>query len=76
MKIIDDFIIIPAALGSLITGLIISWFTNWGFFKFNWVTVKWIVTVSSILFDTFWLGPWLNGMAAISQAERLLALFK
>jgi len=74
IKLLDDFVVIPAAFGSLITGLLFSWLTDWGFFKFNWMTVKWIVTVGSIIFGTFWLGPWVNGATAISDAERLLSL--
>jgi flagellar biosynthesis protein FliQ len=74
LKLIDDFVIIPAAIGSLITGLLISLLTHWGFFKHHWVTVKWVVTVVAILSGTFLLGPWLNGMEAISATERLAAL--
>ncbi len=70
-KYIDDFVVIPAAIGSLITGLLLSWFTNWGFFAYKWVTIKWIITVVLIIFGTFWLGPWLNGMEAISASELL-----
>jgi hypothetical protein len=74
LKIMDDFVIIPSALGALLTGLLISLFTNWGFFRFTWVTVKWIAAVSLVIIGTFFLGPWLNQMAAISDAERCLAL--
>lgn len=74
VKLIDDFIIIPAALGSLLTGLLYSIFTHWGFFRHRWVTVKWVITVATILFGTFWLGPWLNGLTAISGATGLAAL--
>jgi len=74
IKLLDDFIIIPAAFGSLITGLLICWLTNWGFFKFNWVIFKWISTIAQILFGTFWLGPWTNGATAISDAERAITL--
>lgn len=74
IKLMDDYIIIPAAIGTLVTGLIFSLFTNWGFFKHKWITFKWIVTVSLILFGTFWLGPWTNGATAIADAERALAL--
>lgn len=74
LKLIDDFIIIPMAIGSLLTGLLISWLTNWGFFRFTWVAVKWILTIVSIVFGTFFLGHWLNGMEAISEAERAMAL--
>lgn len=74
IKLLDDFIIIPAAFGSLITGLLICWLTNWGFFKFKWVIFKWISTIAQILFGTFCLGPWTNGVVAVSNAERAKAL--
>lgn len=74
IKLLDDYIIIPAAFGSLITGLLFSLFTNWGFFKFKWVIFKWVATVAQILFGTFWLGPWTNEATAISYTERALAL--
>jgi uncharacterized membrane protein len=73
LKFIDDAVIIPGALGSLATGLLYSLLTPWGFAKYRWVAVKWVLTVALILFGTFFLGPWINGMAAISQAERALA---
>jgi len=74
IKLLDDFIIIPSAFGCLITGILFSWLTNWGFFKFNWIIVKYIINIAAILFGTFFLGPWVNGMEAISETERLSAL--
>jgi hypothetical protein len=74
MKFIDDFIIIPGALGSLLTGLVYSLFTNWGFFKHNWITIKWVINVAGIIFGTFWLGPWINSLPPISAALGLGAL--
>ncbi|MBC9784329.1 hypothetical protein H1S01_07370 [Heliobacterium chlorum] len=73
-KLIDDFVVIPAAISSLLTGLVYSVFTKWGFFKHRWVTVKWVVTVFSILFGTFFLGPWLNDATSIAASERWMAL--
>lgn len=60
-QVVDDYIIIPGALGCLFTGLVYSIWTNWGFFKHKWVTVKWILTVAMILFGTFVMGPMVNG---------------
>lgn len=74
IKLLDDFLIIPAAMGSLITGILLCWLTNWGFFKFNWIIFKLISTIAQILFGTFFLGPWTNGATAIAGAERVLAL--
>lgn len=73
-------VIIPGAIGCLLTGLLYSLFTNWGFFKHKWIIVKWIVTVAAILFGTFFLGPWETlmmelsgklGMSALSDVDYL-----
>jgi hypothetical protein len=69
----DDFIIIPGALGCLLSGLLISLFTPWGFFKHRWVAVKWILTVAGILFGTFYLGPRIDGQPGITLELGLAA---
>lgn len=74
LKLLDDLVIIPAATLSLLTGGLLSWLTIWGFVKHYWVIVKWVATVTLIVFGTFWLGPWTNAMTVISEAERLQAL--
>jgi uncharacterized membrane protein len=61
-------VIIPGAMGCLLTGLIYSIFTNWGFFRHHWITVKWVITVTAILFGTFYLGPWIQDMIRMSSA--------
>jgi uncharacterized membrane protein len=74
LKAIDDVVIVGGALGCLLTGLVYSLMTPWGFFKHRWISVKWIVTILLILFGTFFLGPWINEMAAISAKEYAAAL--
>jgi len=74
MQVLDDFLIIVGAFGCLITGIIYGAFTNWGFFKHNWLIVKWIMTVLQMLFGTFALGPWLNGNVDIARDLRGAAL--
>ncbi|MDR2442617.1 MAG: DUF2269 family protein [Deltaproteobacteria bacterium] len=73
-KLVDDLLIIPGAMGCLVTGLLFSLFSNWGFFKHRWLAVKWVLTVFCILFGTFYLGPTVNDQPAISYAEGLGAL--
>jgi hypothetical protein len=74
LKVIDDIVIVGGAIGCLLTGLVYSLMTPWGFFKHRWLSVKWVATVSLILFGTFFLGPWINDMAAISAKEYAAAL--
>ncbi|MBP7736517.1 MAG: hypothetical protein KA369_11135 [Spirochaetes bacterium] len=74
MKFIDDFIIITGAIGCFLTGTLYSVFTNWGWFKHRWITVKWIITLWGIISGTFFLGPWLNSLPPLSKAEGMNAL--
>ncbi len=74
MKFVDDFIIIPGATGSFITGIIYSIFTKWGWFKHNWITAKWIINIFGVIFGTICLGPWLNSLPPMAKAEGLNAL--
>lgn len=74
IQIIDDFLIIPGAMASFFIGIIYGIWTNWGFFKYKWITVKWILTVVQILFGTFVLGPWVNENVEIASRLRDAAL--
>ena len=49
-----DFIIVgPGAGGCLLTGLIYSLYTNWGFFTFRWITLKYAVNILFITYGMF-----------------------
>lgn len=67
-------IVIPGGFGCVITGLIYSLFTNYGFFRHKWLTVKWILTIAAILSGTFFLGPWETAMMEISGKLGISAL--
>jgi uncharacterized membrane protein len=69
-----NIVVIPGAVGSLLTGLLYSLFSHWGFFKHNWLTFKWIVTITAIVFGTFFLGPWETAMMEISGKIGLVSL--
>jgi len=60
LKQIDDWIIIPGATSTLVTGIVYGIWTNWGFFRHRWITVKWIMTITMISMGTFLMGPWVN----------------
>ena len=48
VDIYDKYIIIPSMFGLLITGLIYSIFTAWGFIKYYWIIIKWIMTIAFV----------------------------
>ncbi len=72
--LIEQGIIIPAATGSLLTGFLESWLTNWGFLRYRWVTIKWIVLIACVVTGTLWLGPWANQMVQFSEEQGADAL--
>lgn len=74
VKIIDDWIIIGAAGGAMLSGLFLSWRTNWGFFKWYWVAVKLIATVAMVAFGATCLGPWINQAHEIATLKGLSAV--
>lgn len=74
VALIDDFIIIAAAGGTWLTGTILAWKTNWGFFKWYWVALKFISTTAMVLFGATCLGPWITETASIARSQGLDAL--
>ena len=74
LKFIDDFVIIPAAVGCLLTAFIYSIWTKWGWFKHNWITVKWGINIFGVLFGSFFLGPWLNALPPLAKTQGLAAI--
>ncbi|MDR2340309.1 MAG: hypothetical protein LBF40_09305 [Deltaproteobacteria bacterium] len=74
IKFVDDFVIVPGAIGSLVSGILICCFTNWGFFKHPFVAVKLILTVICVLVGIFVLGPTVNGQPGLIAEFGLQAL--
>lgn len=74
LQLLDYLVIIPGAVGCLLSGLFISWLTPWGFFQHRWVALKWLLTLFCILFGTFVLGPLIDSQPPISAALGLEAL--
>ena len=68
LEAIDMEILVPGAIGCLLTGIVYGAFTVWGFFKHRWLTVKWVLTLFMILFGTFYMGPLVKENVAIGKA--------
>ena len=45
MNLIGQFMIVPLAFASLLTGLVVSLGTQWGLFRHYWVLVKFVITI-------------------------------
>ncbi len=73
VKIIDDYMIIASAGGSLVTGLFLSWKTKWGFFQWYWIVFKIAATVGLVCFGALFLGPWINKTAEVAAKLGLQA---
>ena len=73
VNLLDDYVVIPAAIGSVLTATFLCWLTNYGFTKFWWVISKWFLSISLIVFGTFWLYPWSNNAEAIANEQGLAA---
>ncbi len=63
-----EYIIVPSAIFSVITGVLLCGFTNWGFFKHYWVMAKQLVTLILIVVGSVWLGPLTKEMTELSEA--------
>ncbi|MGB6297382.1 MAG: DUF2269 family protein [Rivularia sp. (in: cyanobacteria)] len=62
-----EHIIVPSAILSVITGVLLCSFTNWGFFKHYWVMVKQLVTLILIVVGSVLLGPLTKEITALSE---------
>lgn len=66
--------------GIVVTGLVYSLATDWGFVRFRWVTVKWFAVLALAALNWIWLGPGVGGMAALADGyfsiEGALDLYK
>lgn len=67
--IIDLWVVVTAGVyGCILTGTIYGLCTPFKFFKFSWVTAKWIITGLCFLSGWLLLGRWEGEMLAISDA--------
>jgi len=74
IKLMEELIIIPASLGVILTSVLLSSLTKWGFFIFTWIKVKLLSMVFLALFGTFYLGEWIKAATALADMQRGMAL--
>lgn len=78
-------VIIPGSMGCLITGCLYALLTPWKFFKWNWIIMKWIITIGAIMVGIFFLSTWESrilefageiGLASWDSKEFIATRFK
>jgi hypothetical protein len=74
MRIIDTLLVRNGAQGIIITSLLYSIFTNWGFFKHKWVVVKWVAFIAQMIFGIVFLNGWTEANVILLEAEKSMAL--
>lgn len=68
MKIFGDWLVLPVALLSLVSGLVLSLGTPWGLARYRWVVIKFWLTLLTLLLSVFALRPGINHLAAEAVA--------
>ncbi|TJZ50224.1 DUF2269 domain-containing protein [Streptomyces piniterrae] len=63
MKIFGDWLVIPVALVSLLSGLVLSLGTSWGLARHRWVYTKFWLTLVTVLLSVFSLRPGIDHLA-------------
>lgn len=74
MEFMDTYIMKQLVIATLVTGLVFSIFTNWGFFKQRWVTVKWGILLFQILIGALFIGPLIKANSIIADTEHAKSL--
>ena len=73
-QLIGSLVLVPAALLSLVTGVLLGLLTPWGLFRHWWVTAKLALTTAGAVLSLVVLTPALAGAAAggpVPSAQRL-----
>ncbi|SIS39659.1 hypothetical protein SAMN05421790_101272 [Kroppenstedtia eburnea] len=58
INLLDDVFVKYPALGTLITGFLLSVLTNWGLTRYYWIIVKEVLTLGAIGFGIFFMNGW------------------
>lgn len=74
MRSIDSTVVRNGGQGILITSLIYSIGTNWGFFKHKWVAAKWGIFIAQMAFGIAYLNGLIEKNIEILHTEKALAL--
>ncbi len=67
VQILDLGIVVPSAFGSLVTAILFSILTPWGFVKHRWIVAKYAINLIPVVAGPVLQAPWLVRMDEISR---------
>lgn len=67
MEIIDENLLKYPALLTLLTGILLSVWTQWGLVKHYWVAMKLALTIITIMIGILFLNPWTASLAEMIE---------
>jgi len=65
---VDNYILVPSAIGCMVTGLLYCHLTRWGYLRYHWIIVKFAANLLFLLTGFFWFIPWIARMVETSLA--------
>jgi hypothetical protein len=68
MERLDEFVMIPVPLVAIVTGVLLSLGTLWGFIRWYWLLVKQAATYVLLVLAPFTLHEWIVQMTNLSRA--------
>jgi hypothetical protein len=72
-EILDNFLIRTGAAGSLITGILLAWLTQWGLLTFYWIMTKEVATIIVIVTDQIII-RWNHSIIPLTASQNLGAV--
>ena len=73
MELTGWYVIVPLAIASLVTGLVMSLGTKWGLFRYYWVLISFVLTLFATIVLLLHM-PTVTSMAQTAQTARGAAL--
>jgi len=73
-NIISDNVVEIGAQGTIVLGAVYGFFTKWGFVRYRWLAVKWILFIDQTLVGILVVDKLMAANTALLETENVLAL--
>lgn len=74
MEVIDENLLKYPALLTLITGIMLSVWTQWGLVKYYWVIIKFLLTIATIMIGILFLNKWTASLGTLIEDMGFIVL--